>query len=189
MHSLSTETDNCPFWISGIKFARGKKEQIKERHSESWFHRGSSYGSNVIYTSAYAPTRGHSVYPHFPSQSLGCLLIYSTALSPASILLKSISDRYRTGSNAVGPMTVRYRLKQNASWGKLIHFQEKQLIHSLGKKLSLLIRVFSICSRPSEEGSTPKGKNLLPLFWKGVFSIREEFAFKKNLLPPFWKGF
>ena len=35
---------------------------------------------------------------------------------PASILHKSISDRYRPDSNAVGPITVRYRLKQNASW-------------------------------------------------------------------------
>ena len=31
---------------------------------------------------------------------------------PASILLESISDRY-----AVGSITVRYRFKQNASWG------------------------------------------------------------------------
>ena len=48
---------------------------------------------------------------------LTVLLLYTDIHSfPASILHKSISDRYRTVSNAVGPITVRYRLKQNASW-------------------------------------------------------------------------
>ena len=35
---------------------------------------------------------------------------------PANILLKSISDRYRPDRYPVGPITVRYRFKQNASW-------------------------------------------------------------------------
>ena len=33
---------------------------------------------------------------------------------PASILHKSISDRYRSDRVPVGPITVRYRFKQNA---------------------------------------------------------------------------
>ena len=42
--------------------------------------------------------------------------IVSWIYIPIGILLKSILDRYLPDSNAVGPITVRYRFKQNASW-------------------------------------------------------------------------
>ena len=35
-------------------------------------------------------------------------------------VFKSISDRYRSDRNPVGPTTVQYRLKQNASWEVLM---------------------------------------------------------------------
>ena len=40
-----------------------------------------------------------------------CVLLFLDRHIPASILLKSISNRYRTDRNPVGPITVRYRLK------------------------------------------------------------------------------
>ena len=55
---------------------------------------------------------GSSIYTEFLYKNFSHLVMSF----PASILHKSISDRYRPDSNAVGPITVRYRLKQNASW-------------------------------------------------------------------------
>ena len=60
----------------------------------------------------------NSVYTNLSNTSSDVRSKYKVATTsfPASILLKSISDRYWPDSIPVGPITVRYRFKQNASW-------------------------------------------------------------------------
>ena len=55
---------------------------------------------------------------------------------PASILLKSISGHYRPDRIPVGPITARYRFKQNAGWD-MCELQKYRFLHSLICTVSL----------------------------------------------------